>query len=50
MIHNLEVLGLALVAVLALGAVAVSAASASKQGFLTTEKGSPVTLDSVNPG
>jgi hypothetical protein len=47
MTHNLKALGLALVAVLALGAMAASAAQANKQGILTTENGGSVTLDGV---
>jgi hypothetical protein len=50
MIRNLKVLGLALVAVLAFSAVIASAASANKQGFLTTENGGAVTLDGVEDG
>ena len=50
MIRNLKILGLALVAVFALGAMIASAASANKQGILTTENGGPVTLDGVEDG
>jgi hypothetical protein len=47
MIRNLKALGLALVAVFALSAVAASAASA-QQGFITST--GPVTLDGVEDG
>jgi hypothetical protein len=50
MIRNLKVLGLALVAVLAFDAMVASAASANKQGILTTENGGAVTLDGVEDG
>jgi hypothetical protein len=50
MARNLKILGFALTAVLALSAVVASAASANKQGFLTTENGGAVTLDGVEDG
>lgn len=48
MIRNLKTLGLALMAVFALGAVAASAASA--QGVLTSESGKAVTLKGTETG
>jgi len=48
MIRNLKVLGLALVAVFAMGAVAASAASAANQGKLTSD--GPVTLTVTETG
>lgn len=50
MIRNLKALGLAFVAILALGAVAASAASAQEQGVFTTAKGAPVELTAEETG
>jgi hypothetical protein len=50
MIRNLKALGLALVAVFAMSAVAASAASAQTQGHLTSETGEPVTLIGTETG